>query len=118
MKEKYFKSYSLKILFNITAISLSCIAVYFYIDLFFFYKPIEYKKEYSGIVKSKVISRANSLIFLNEEKLFILDSRHKKYSPPDLDTFIAKGDSLIKSANSDTLYIYRNNKQYSYIISF
>ena len=116
MKNKGFKNTSVKMLFMILGTFLSLILIYFYIDLYFFYKPIEYGKEYSGIVKSKIVSRSNSLIYLNDEKLIILSSRNEMYSPSSLCFFIKTGDSLVKPAFSDTLYIHRRDKVSFFVV--
>ncbi len=79
---------------------------------------MEYGKEYSGIIKSKIVSRSNSLIYLNNEKLIILSSSNEMYSPSNLCLFITTGDSLMKPASSDTLYIHSQKKVYSFVVNY
>ncbi len=58
-------------------------------------------------------------IFINLEdskQLRTVDTRNYTYTPYFLDEFLTYGDSISKPAHTDTLYIYRANKRYFFII--
>ena len=80
----------------------------------------EYKKDFfRKEIKAKVYltrrKRSSVKVYLNlsgSKYISIFRSTNYKYSPPELSSFIQKGDSIYKPANSNDLYIIRNNYKY------
>jgi hypothetical protein len=52
----------------------------------------------------------------DSNKYRIENSRNYDYTPYNLVDFIGKEDSLVKRESSDTLYIYRDNKKYFFVL--
>jgi hypothetical protein len=71
----------------------------------------------SGIVIAHSSNRGSlHVILLNNTKISIPHSRNYNYTPPYLDEFIKNKDSLFKKTFSDTLFIFRDNRNYYFII--
>ena len=82
------------------------------------YESVKFDKKYSGVIKSKFVSRSSSLICLGEIKLEIMPANNYDYSPSGLCLFLIKGDSILKPANSYNLYIFRNQRKFSFVIDY
>lgn len=81
------------------------------------YPTVGNKDSLSGIITDFIVNRGAILITVNNSfKTCINPSRNYKYDPVYLYKFIFKGDSIVKNAYSDTLYIYRNNQNYYFVI--
>jgi|SRR5690554_2500101 len=52
----------------------------------------------------------------DDRKVFIFDSDNYNYAPYALNKFLEVGDSIVKNQQSDTLYIYRNQDMYYFIL--
>lgn len=92
--------------------------------IFFIFDKDDHEKKFG---KYKIISKET---ILNSKIIEIISDRgtfitlrdctfcaspgaiNLNYSPSDLGYFLEIGDSLFKNKNSDTLYIFRNNKKY------
>lgn len=71
----------------------------------------------SGIVKTSFSDRGALYISLEKNgKYCFSHSRNFAYDPPFLEEFIQNGDSILKNVYSDTLYIFRDDEKYYFII--
>ena len=71
----------------------------------------------SGIVDEIFTDRGTAYLKLeNGEKFRIFFSYNYNYEPSSFDDFIELGDSVRKPKSTDTLYIYRDNKEYFFLI--
>lgn len=50
------------------------------------------------------------------KKIFFFDSDNYSYTPYALNKFLEVGDSIVKNEQSDTLYIYRDEKKYYFVL--
>lgn len=87
-----------------------------------------YKKEYRGIV-TKIESGGGGSVFatfkdrrrLGIHSSYISDTikedqlKLKEWGQKDLTYFLQPGDSVFKTKNSDTVFVYRNNIVYTFI---
>lgn len=74
-----------------------------------------FRKEIKGTIYLKRKKRTTVKVYLNKigsEQLSIIRSSNFKYNPSTLGELIQKGDSIYKPANSNDLYIIRNNYKY------
>lgn len=81
---------------------------------------VDYDTEISGIASYATNNRGNISLTLKrpkEVKYHLTPTRNYNYKPYDLDDFIQGGDSVYKPSSNDTLYIFRNNKRYFFIIN-
>lgn len=122
--------YKYKLLAGLSAIIAILILVY----IIYSYESIDmkYSKEgeiitfetnVTGIIKGKKINwgmRNKGAIYLNlkdETKYSIYAiSQNNLYSDENLIDFLQPNDSISKKANSDTLYIYRDNQEYYFVL--
>ena len=71
----------------------------------------------SGIADEIFTDRGTAYLKLeNGEKFRIFFSYNYNYEPSSFDDFIELGDSVRKPKGTDTLYIYRDNKEYFFLI--
>ena len=71
----------------------------------------------SGIVDEKYTDRGRTFIKLSNGKKFSnFLSYNYNYEPSYFGDFIEFGDSVRKPKGTDTLYIYRDNKRYFFLI--
>jgi hypothetical protein len=81
------------------------------------YPLCDFQDELSGIVyKAKPNRGAVYFDLANANRFSVSASDNFDYSPSSLDKFIETGDSIFKPKNSDTLYIYRNNDKYYFVL--
>lgn len=81
------------------------------------YKIVDLKDSINGCVIEKNNSHGALLIKLENEKGYIINhSRNYNYSPCFLNDFVIEGDSLYKSPYSDSLFVYRHDELYVFII--
>lgn len=78
-------------------------------------------KEYKGRVLSKQRSKGYTgltLVHLTNNIKFSISGggRNYMYSNQDLNYFMQIGDSIFKPYNTDSIYIFRNNKTYYFIL--
>lgn len=99
------------------------VLIYYFIVNYPYHKSgitVKYETEISGILTFATQNRGEiSLRVLQskEKKYFISSSRNYDYEPYDLENFVQGGDSIYKPSSSDTLYIYRGDKKYFFIIN-
>ena len=81
------------------------------------YANIINKGDVKGIVTNKFTNYGSTYVTLKDEsKYLIRHSRNYAYSPTWLNDFIQIRDSIEKPMNSDTLYIYRKEEVYYFVI--
>jgi hypothetical protein len=79
--------------------------------------PLEREQFISGIVDEKFTNRGMTYIKLeNGEKFSNYLSYNYNYEPSYFGKFIEFGDSIRKQKGTDTLYIYRDNRRYFFLI--
>ncbi len=80
------------------------------------FKPVTNQLKIKGEV-SRIQYYGNALVtFTDEQKLELPLAVNSKYSDERLSLFITLGDSILKNANSDTIFVHRDNKEYYFII--
>ncbi len=71
----------------------------------------------NGILIKIQAERSSAFCKLEDgRKIFIFDSDNLNYTPYALNKFLKVGDSIVKNRQSDTLYIYRDNYKYVFIL--
>ncbi|MEI6349322.1 MAG: hypothetical protein WCP69_15355 [Bacteroidota bacterium] len=107
----------------IVAVVIIVAFLFFYLTILF-QQNIEKKHPriaYNGSVFGKVkkvwvnIGVVNFNLY-NLKQFSTVDSRNYDYSPEFIDEFIINGDSIYKPKNSDTLYVFRDNNKYFFIL--
>jgi hypothetical protein len=87
-----------------------------------------YKKRFSGIIKECTDGMSGSkIIIFKNQYIFIIDDRYKSDTIKDdqlklqkwgqnlLTYFLQPEDSVFKTKNSDTVFVYRNGTEYIFI---
>lgn len=77
--------------------------------------------EYKGIIAyshfSKGMVGARSVMLDNRQKFLVwADTRNEKYNKKSMMEFIQIGDSIYRSPSSYTVYIYRDNMIYYFLV--
>lgn len=81
------------------------------------YPNIKTTDEVEGEILSVKPYQSASFVELDNGQPFaILGARNYKYDPYTLNRFLKKGDFIVKRANSDTLKVIRDNKEYLFVI--
>jgi hypothetical protein len=72
----------------------------------------------SGVIIKKTVYKGSTWIKLRDSsKRYVLKfANNFNLKPSSLSEFIEVGDSIYKPANTDTLFIYRNNDRYLFIL--
>jgi hypothetical protein len=74
--------------------------------------------EVVGVINNLFTNQGVSYITIaDSSKFWLPNSRNYLYDPPYLYDFIDLKDSVYKQLNSDTLYIYRNQMEYYFVLS-
>ncbi len=80
------------------------------------FKPVTNQLEIKGEI-SGIQYYGNALVTLTSgQKLEIPQASNSNYSDDCISLFIMFGDSILKKAHSDTIFIHRDNKEYYFII--
>ena len=81
------------------------------------YKNIDTHDKIEGAIHSIKTRKGGAYITLdNKIKVHFYPSCNYLYKKIFLDDFLRNGDQLIKRKNSDTLYVYRNNQEYYFVL--
>lgn len=80
------------------------------------YPMVTYQSELKGEISEIRINRGTLAEFKNGQKFSLPSSDNLSYTPYFIGRFINRGDSLVKSAFSDSIFIYRNKKKYYFIL--
>ena len=81
------------------------------------YPELKHTEELSAVVTSKRCEMGQALIkFSDGSRYWLVHSRNYSYTPEYLCQFLTIGDSLLKKANSDTLYILRSNNEFHFVL--
>lgn len=88
----------------------------------------EYKNTFSGIViKNRIGMAGTRVISFKDKSIFHVGSLYKsdtvkgeqlklkKWDQKTLNIFLQYGDSVFKRENSDTIFVYRNGIEYTFI---
>ncbi len=79
---------------------------------------ITYTDSITGTVISSIARKGSVVVeFKNSKRYQLPASENENYNPYYINDFIQEGDSLSKVAFSDTLYIYRNNQLYYFVLN-
>ncbi|WP_088655691.1 hypothetical protein [Geofilum rhodophaeum] len=71
----------------------------------------------NGVVVKVKADRSSAFGELQDgRRVFFFDSDNYNYKPYSLCKFLNIGDSIIKHNQSDTLYIYRDEKEYYFVL--
>ncbi len=75
------------------------------------------KDEVNGIIGSIKTRKGGCYITLNKDvKIHLYPSRNYLYEISFLDKFLHVGDRLCKEKGNDTLFVYRNEAQYYFVL--
>lgn len=66
----------------------------------------------SKVVAVTQIRSISQVLFVNGQKCTIIFARNNAYEPPDLPSFLLRGDSVAKKKGNDTLNVIRNGKSF------
>ena len=80
------------------------------------YPVVTYKTQLKGEVKKIRINRGTLGELTNGQKFSLPSSDNYSYSPHFIGRFINRGDYIQKDAFSDTLFVYRDEKEYYFIL--
>ena len=82
------------------------------------YELINSEKNLSGIYNWQIQPKKNAELHLqiNNEFVKLPWAENRRYTPCHLALFIQHGDSICKAANADSLYIYRGNQRYHFVL--
>ena len=82
------------------------------------YHRIERGSDGKGVVKDVFTDHGAAYITLKDESKHVTvhTTRNFDYSPAALIDFIQRGDSIVKPLNNDTLYVYRKQSVYYFVI--
>lgn len=108
-------------IFTLVFLLLS-VLIFYFIDNYPYHNSgviVEYDTEISGIISYATNNRGEISLRLKrpEKKYFLMVTSNYDYKPSDLNVFVQNGDSVYKPAFCDTLYIFRSNKKYYFIIN-
>ncbi|MDD3787891.1 MAG: hypothetical protein PHO94_04250 [Petrimonas sp.] len=77
------------------------------------YDIVENESEIQGVILKLFNEHGHSFIVLtNNKKILIPISSNFMYDPDGFVSIALTGDSIIKQANNDTIYIVKDNKKY------
>lgn len=81
------------------------------------YTMVETKDQINGIVLTMYSDRGGSFVKLKDSlKIWFEVSENKDYDKYLLCDFLQPNDSLIKNVNNDTLFIYRKNELFFFVL--
>ena len=83
------------------------------------YKEISFNDNIKGVLENVGNNRGTLYIDLNKSVRFSISSAtcNYNYTQPCIRNFLNIGDSIVKTANTDTIYIIRGNKTFFFIIN-
>lgn len=81
------------------------------------YSRLNSNSHVNGIVEKVMLQNGTVFTTLkNSQKFCLSASRNYQYHPIYLDEFLTMGDSVSKLISSDTLFIFKNQTKYYFII--
>lgn len=81
------------------------------------YPLVTYQAEIKGEISKTRVNRGGTMAeFKNGQKFSLPSSDNLNYEQYFIGEFINRGDSLIKPAFSDSIFIYRNNTKYFFLL--
>lgn len=81
------------------------------------YPMVTYQSEINGEISKKRVNRGGTMAeFKNGQKFSFPSSDNLNYNQYFIGKFINRGDSLVKLAFSDSIFIYRNNSKYFFLL--
>ena len=81
------------------------------------YTMVEKKDKINGVILSVYSDRGGSFVNLKDSvKIWFEVSENKKYDKYLLYDFLQPNDSLIKNPNNDTLFIFRKNESFFFVL--
>lgn len=81
------------------------------------YTMVEKEDEINGVILSIYSDRGGSFVCLKDSlKIWFEVSENKKYDKYLLYNFLQPNDSLIKNTNNDTLFIFRQNESFFFVL--
>lgn len=81
------------------------------------YKKVLKCQQIKGTVKKRFYTRGNLFVFLNDSlKIKIPWAENFNYKQYFIADFIRINDSIHKPANSDTLYVFREEQKYFFVL--
>lgn len=81
------------------------------------YTMVEKKDKINGVILSVYSDRGGSFVNLNDSsKIWFEVSENKKYDKYVLYEFLQPNDSLFKHPNNDTLFIFRKNESFFFVL--
>jgi hypothetical protein len=80
------------------------------------YEKITRSTDFDGSVESIRKYKSSAIIKSNNVEYIIYGADNFNYSPPFLNEFIQQGDILKKVGENDTLFIFKNGKEYFFLL--
>lgn len=78
---------------------------------------VEYVKKYHGVISRKTTIGCNCIVKLKSDNTIRFPwADNLSVKPKHLCEFLAIGDSIHKTAYSDSLIIYRKSKEYQFVL--
>lgn len=71
---------------------------------------------YSRIYKCHLSNGITYLVLVNKERYMFAPTYNYKYYPREFSHFVYRYDSIFKRKNSDTIYIFRNDEKYIFLL--
>lgn len=82
------------------------------------YSKMKHDQQYKGDVQDIITIRGvGYVIFRSGEKYSIPYSRNYNYKPHSLSQFLIKGDIIEKKKGGDSLFVFRNGKEYFFLLN-
>ena len=98
-------------------ITLSVIGIYLHKKQWGNYPLITYQSDLKGEISKKRVNRGGTMAeFKNGQKFSLPSSDNLNYDPYFIGNFINRGDSIVKPTFSDSIFIYRNNSKYYFLL--
>ncbi len=106
-----------------TILIIASLAIYFTLydskrikKLHIEYENVSSADKLNGKIQNLYTEKGACFVTLDSKKVFFKTSRNYNYSPSYLDDFLNIGDLLRKNVDSDTLYVYRNNESFYFVL--
>ncbi|WP_291857374.1 hypothetical protein [Marinilabilia sp.] len=78
------------------------------------------KVQYQSETKGEIYRIRNNRGIFGElksgQKIFFTSTSNYNYKPSFISDFISRGDSILKPANSDSIFVFKDDKKYFFIL--
>jgi hypothetical protein len=81
------------------------------------YHVVRLEDSFRGVVNDVYFNHETYLRLNDSICITLFSMENGAYKPPEFYKFIQCNDLMVKNANSDTIYVYRKNQKYYFILS-